>query len=422
MIKRRDIKGRILRDGENQRKDGRYEYKYTDKRGERHSIYSWRLVENDPLPAGKKKCEALRTLEATIRRDAEDDIDTYSASQLTFEQCFNDFIDTKRYLKPTSIDQYKQYYTSQIKDTLGKSKICDIKYSTIKKFYIHLLLDKGLKITTVSNVHRLIFSVFKLAVRDGYLRMNPADGVFAEVKKPGYGASVSKKRGLQVDDQEIFLKFVSESNTFKHWRNLFIVFLGTGLRIGELTALRWCDCDFVNNEIHIDHALVYYKQDDGKCDFRIQSPKSEAGNRTIPMMQAVKDALLAERAEQSVSGSNHDVIDGYSGFIFRNRNGSVISIPSVNLALKRIVDRYNKEETESAKQENREPHLLPHCTAHTFRHTFCTRLCQHDVNIKVIQGTMGHASIQMTLDVYTDVSKENTKANFAELEKKYKIV
>jgi len=70
--KRRDNKGRVLRSGESQRPDGKYEFKYADTKGERRSVYSWRLVNTDSLPPGKYACEPLRDIEKRIRKDIEE--------------------------------------------------------------------------------------------------------------------------------------------------------------------------------------------------------------------------------------------------------------------------------------------------------------------------------------------------------------
>ena len=74
--KRRDNKGRILRTGESQRKDGRYAYKYIDAFGKQQFVYSWKLVATDKTPAGKRELPALRDKIKEISRDLEDGIDT----------------------------------------------------------------------------------------------------------------------------------------------------------------------------------------------------------------------------------------------------------------------------------------------------------------------------------------------------------
>lgn len=78
----------------------------------------------------------------------------------------------------------------------------------------------------------------------------------------------------------------------------------------------------------------------------------------------------------------------------------------MNKAIKRITESYNALEEEQAKAEDRETVMLPDFSCHHLRHTFCTRLCETDTNIKVIQSIMGHADIQTTMDIYAEVSQE----------------
>ena len=139
------------------------------------------------------------------------------------------------------------------------------------------------------------------------------------------------------------------------------------------------------------------------------------------MFDAVKAALLEEREKQESMGFNQTVIDGYSGFIFVNRYGDVMNPSSINRAIDHIVRNYNKEEIERAKNENRSPELLPHFSVHNLRHTFCTRFCENETNMKVIQEIMGHADISTTMDVYNEATKEKKVESFANLEGKIKI-
>ncbi len=92
--RKRDNKGRLLRQGERQREDGRYEYRYKDIKGNTRSIYSWKLVETDKAPLGKKCGESLRELEKQVRRDLEDNINTYAAYLTWLNNIFDGYIET----------------------------------------------------------------------------------------------------------------------------------------------------------------------------------------------------------------------------------------------------------------------------------------------------------------------------------------
>lgn len=110
-----------------------------------------------------------------------------------------------------------------------------------------------------------------------------------------------------------------------------------------------------------------------------------------------------------------------SGFVFSTGEGNVYTPESVNRAIKRIYEDYNKKEEETAKKENREPLLLPHFSCHHLRHTFCTRLCENESNLKVIQSVMGHSDIQTTMDIYAECTAEKKQEVFATLNGKIMI-
>lgn len=418
--KRRDSKGRVLLSCERQRSDGMYEFRYLDKNGKKHSVYSWKLVATDKVPFGKRCKEPLRDMEKRIMKDLDDDIDTIEAYRTTLNHFFDDYIETKYELKQSTRTNYKYMYKKFVRDELGTRKISSIKYSDIKKFYIDLIKNKGFKPSSMEIIHTILHPVFTTAVRDGRIRINPTDGVMAEIKR-SHDWEKPKRHALTIPQQEAFVTFCSNSKQYSHWMSLFTVLLGTGCRVGEVIGLRWEDCDFENNIISINHNLIYRLQDSGACEHHITTPKTRAGIREIPMFQDVKNALMKEYETQKVTGFNQTEIDGYSGFIFSNRFGYVLSPHNINRAIDRIVRDYNKQETEAAEKEQREPVLIPRFSVHQLRHTFCTRFCENETNIKVIQEIMGHADISTTMDIYNEATMDKKKESFANLEGKVKI-
>lgn len=414
--KRRDNKGRILRQGELQRNDGKYEYRYEDLNGERRSVYSWKLVETDKIPNGKRKCVALRDMEKAIQRDLDDGINTFAANRTTLNRLFDEYIESKYELKPSTRTNYKYMYNKYVREDIGTRNISSIKFSHIKKFYIHLMRDIGFKPNSLENIHTVLHPVFTIAVRDGLIRTNPTDGVMADIKK-SHDWEKPKRHALTVPQQEAFVGFIKSNYKYRHWLPVFTFMLGTGCRVGEVAGLRWQDCDFQKNIITIDHNLTYRPSEDGSgCTFRISTPKTKAGERIIPMFAAVRDALISERIRQMESGVNQSVVDGYSGFVFSNRFNEILNPHSINRAIERIVRDYNLAESEQAEKESRKPELLPHFSAHNLRHTFCTRLCETETNLKVIQEIMGHADITTTMDIYNEATQELKLQTFEKLE------
>lgn len=418
--KRRDNKGRLLRNGELQRSDGRYEYRYFDVQGVKRSVYSWKLVSTDKLPGGKRCQESLRDMEKRITKDIADDIRAFESDRTTLNFFFDDYIKTKYELKQSTRTNYKYMYNKYVRNEIGSQNISSIKYSDIKKFYIHLMRDIGFKPNSIENIHTILHPVFAIAVRDGLIRTNPTDGVMAEIKR-SHDWEKPKRHALTIEQQEAFIRYCSETPKYRHWLTLFTVLLGTGCRVGEVVGLRWQDCDFIQKIIHINHSLIYRLQDDGHVEFHVTTPKTKAGARVIPMLDDVKRALTDEHDRQMVCGFNETTVDGYHGFIFMNRYGTVLSPHNINRAIKRIYTEYNTKESERAQVEQREPILIPHFSVHNLRHTFCTRFCENETNIKIIQEIMGHADITTTMDVYNEATQAKKIESFANLEGKIKI-
>lgn len=418
--KRRDSKGRVLWAGESQRPDGKYEFKYADNNGERHSVYSWKLVATDRVPEGKQVTESLRDMEKRIKKDLEDNLLVYETRKMTLNSFWDEYIAMKHELKDSTRSNYIYMYDKYIRPEIEQKNITVIKYSDVKKFYMTLIYEKGFKPNSMEIVNTILHPVFTSAVRDGYIRLNPSDGVMAEIKK-SHAWEKPKRHALTERQQELFVNFTAQSHQYSHWLPLITTMLGTGCRIGEILGLRWEDCDFEQNIISVNHTLIYRKFTDEPCHYAVTTPKTKAGERIIPMLADVKDALKTEYKQQIEDGFNESVIDGYSGFIFKSRYNTVLSPHGVNRVLDRIIKAYNTQEEQTAKRERRKPELLPHFSCHNLRHTFCTRFCENETNLKVIQEIMGHADITTTMDIYNEATKEKKMESFAGLEGKIKI-
>lgn len=421
MAERRDTKNRNLWKGEYQKSDGRYMYRYTDAKGNVRYIYSWCLTSTDRPPKGKHFDKCLRELEKEIAKDLQDEIDSYKAKKFTLNAFYEDYIEHKIELKPSTRGNYKYMYRKYVWDSIGKLPLSSIKYSDIKKFYNHLIHEAGFKPNSMETIHTILHPVFATAVRDGYIRINPTDGVMAEIKRR-HDWEKPKRHALTISEQEAFVNFIAENEQYHRWQPIITVLLGTGCRVGEIVGLTWDDCDFQNKIININHSLIYRPDEiTRKAKFTISTPKTQAGVREIPMFSAVAEALEQERIRQTNDGFNEFVIDGYSGFIFNNRFNYALSPHNINRAISRIVRDYNIAESESAEKQNREPLLLPHFSVHNLRHTFCTRMCENETNLKVIQEIMGHSDITTTMDVYNEATREQKQKSFSQLEGKMKI-
>jgi len=404
MERRKDNKGRVLKEGEHQRANGTYEYKWRDKRGKRHSIYAKTLTE-------------LREKEIDVLRDALDGVRAHK-KHLTINDLYNLWVQVKRGLKHNTFCNYRYMYTQFVEPDFGHTKLADLKRTDVRAFYNMLADERNLKANTIDNIHTVLHQVLELGVEDDYLRYNPSDNALRELKKAHNHASI-KCKALTLPEQELFETFLCREGPYHRWYPIFTVMLWTGLRVGETVGLRWCDIDFKEEVISINHTLIYYsKGKEGGCSFAINTPKTEAGKRTIPMLPKVKEALLLEKQFQEELGIRCNVtVDGYTDFIFVNRFGGVQHQGTLNKALRRIIRDCNYEVLDSGKKD---AITLPRFSNHILRHTFTTRMCEAGVNIKAMQDILGHADAETTMDIYADATKELKKAELIDFEDYFK--
>ena len=404
MASRKDNKGRALQKGEAHRKDGRYHYAYTNVAGRRCYLYADSLQE-------------LRKKESELQIASWQGATQYNSSA-TLNFMYDRAIALKIGIKESTLTSYLQSYNNHVRDGLGNRLVKNISHSDVMAFYSYLMRNKKLGIKTIQHVHSQVYSAFKLAVQDGIIYKNPAEEAFEKLNRVA-SKNERKMRALTIEEQKAFLDFIDGHPTWNRYHSIFTVMLGTGLRVGELCGLRWQDVDIEKRLIDINHNLVLIKAikkgpHTVKEHLAISLPKSKAGIRQVPMMFPVIEALMDEYEWAKLKNFKSETVDGYTDFIFTKRNGTVYTSVRLDLALKEIVNAYNKQEAAIAEKEKREPLYLPHISNHMLRHTFCTRLCERDVNPKVIQTVMGHASIRITMDIYAEVSQAK---QFQEIDK-----
>lgn len=401
--KRKDKNRIVLKTGEGQRQNGTYFFRWKDKIGKRHYVYA-------------KTLEELREKEKKIDKDKIDGIKA-EARYTTVNELFDLWKVLKRGLKNNTFENYKYMYETFVRPNFGKQRISNLKKSDVKRFYNYLADERGLQASTIDSVHTVLHQVLDMAVDDDYIRNNPSNNVLKELKQ-SHVFKTDKRRALTKSEQDLFLDFLRKSHIYSHWYPIFAIMLGTGMRVGEVTGLRWCDIDLDKEIIDVNHTLVYYCHRDEKakhgCYFNVNSPKTTAGNRQIPMINTVKEAFMMEKQYQEQLGIKCTaVIDGYSDFIFVNRYGHTQHQATLNKAIRRIIRECN--DAELLKNENAQI-LLPHFSCHSLRHTFTTRMCEAGINIKVIQDTLGHKDISTTMNIYADVTKDLKTEEFKELD------
>ena len=369
--KRKDSRGRVLREGESQRGNGGYQYRYTDSSKKRRYLYASTLDE-------------LRAKEEKLTRDILDGID-YAQGQTTLQELEERYLEQKTMLKKNTLSSYKHIMGLIDRYGLAKRQINTIKKSDIVSLMVRMHND-GLKYSTIYSTKAFVFSVLEIAVDDDVIRKNPA-----KVKIQNYIKNDCERvKALTPEQAASFLEFVKYSKYYKKYYDIYIILLETGLRISELCGLTLNDVDFENRCIHITHQLL--KADDGTL--YIETPKSSAGTRDVPMSETARAAfarVIAKNANSKRDRMQH-IIDGRTGFLFLNKDGRPRCGDGIASITKRAADEYNSLYGENLR-----------ITPHVFRHTFCTNLSNARVSIKSIMYVMGHSSPEMVA-IYDDVS------------------
>lgn len=392
--KRRDSKKRILRLGESQRKDGRYVYKYVDNLGKVRFAYAWKLVPTDKVPAGKRDGISLREKELEIQKDLYDGIDPIG-KKMTVCELYEKQTRQRGNVRYNTIQGRERLKNLLMADKLGSCLIENVKQSDVKDWILRMK-QKGISYKTISNDKRSLKAAFYAAIQDDCLRKNPFDFQLNTVIQD----DTEPKKPLTLEQEDALLSFVKKDSVYHKYYNEFVILLGTGLRISELCGLTENDLDFDSRTISVDHQLLRSK----KTGYYIEKPKTRSGIRQIPMTENVRTALkCVVESHEKIAGIS---IDGYSRFIFLNRDGYPKTASSYANMFRRLVKKYNRLHRTA----------LPNSmTPHTLRHTFCTNLANAGMNPKALQYIMGHSNISMTLDYYAHATYASAEAEMKRL-------
>lgn len=395
-VKRKDNKGRNLREGEQQRADGRYMYTHTDPvTGKRKFLYSWKLEIHDKVPAGKKNDKSLREKIKEIQKDTADGI-MADGGGLTVSDLVEKYIETKQGVRPTTMNGYKTVINFLKKDPFGKKRIDKIKVLEAKKWIIDLQKN-GKSYSSIHTIRGVVRPAFALAVESDYIRKNPFD---FELKDVLINDSI-RRQAVEPKVERAFLQFVKNDEHFSQYYDGMFILFKTGLRISELCGLTVNDIDMKERTININHQL----QTTGNKGKYIEKTKTDAGTRMLPMTEEVYQAfqrVLANRKTPKVE----QMIDGYSGFLFLDSRGKAMVAYQWEKRFQHAIEKHNK----IYKAE------LPKITPHICRHTYCTNMAKRMISPKTLQYLMGHSSIEVTMNVYTHLGLLDAKKEVERIE------
>lgn len=376
--KRKDSKGRVLKPGESQRKDGLYQYRYTDNLGKRRTVYNSDL-------------NKLREEEERITRTLLNGYD-YAGGEASVLELVERYCDIKRQnvKKNTSII-YDKWIKKLREDPFGHRRIRDVKMSEAKNWLLKLN-SNGLAFNSLKQIRGILKPAFEMGVQDDILHKNPFNFKLDFI--PG---SQIAREALSPDVIKKFLGFVAEDKFASKYLDIYIILLGTGMRIGELCGLTYRDVDMKLRRINVNHQLNRKP----KGGLYVNTPKTKSSNRILPMSDEVYAAfsrVIARRPKLKVE----PLVDGYSGFLFVSERGSITINTYVSKAIWSAIKRYNEHHDDK----------LPMFSPHNLRHTFCTNMIDAGVKEKVVQYLMGHSSVTITLDVYTHSSYRKVEIAF----------
>ncbi len=386
---RRDNKGRKLFNGESQRKDGKYEYKYQDAWGKRKTVYSWKLTPADRVPAGKRDDISLREKIKQIQKDLNSNI-TPDGGNFTVLELVQKYISQKTGVRHNTRSNYNFVVNVIKKEAFGQKRIDKIKVSDAKEWLIKMQQIDGRGYSSIHTIRGVVRPAFQMAVDDDLLVKNPFE---FQLNTVVVNDSVTREAITRQQERD-FLAFVKNDSHFcKYYDGIYILFK-TGLRISEFVGLTKKNLDFENNRIIVDHQLQRTRD----MKYVIEDTKTESGERMVPMTQEVKECfqrILANRKNPKIE----PMVDGYSGFLFLDKNGRPMVALHWEKYFQHIREKYNKIYRVQ----------MPVVTPHVCRHTFCSNMAKSGMNPKTLQYIMGHSDISVTLNTYTHLNYEDAE-------------
>lgn len=311
--------------------------------------------------------------------------DTITLSQWFHTWLFNY---RKNDLKPSSFERYEGIYRNYLENSnLGKTKLKDLRTSHLQVYYNELSTN-GKPASTIKNINKYLKACLNQALKENYIMKNYC----TLVTLPKVESSKNTIKAFTMEQQQTFMH-----ESLKHDKGIIYIFaLGTGLRLGELLALRWSDINLKDKTVSVNKNIkeTYAFDDKEEKHYTVveQLPKTDTSIRTVPLNDNLIELLQEHRKNQlNERDQNIDIyFDDY--LVFASSTGNYLSGGNVRKKFKDILNICN----------------LPDFRIHDLRHTFATRLFEKGIAPKTVQTLLGHTDIQTTLNIYTHVM-DNTK-------------
>ncbi|BAS45626.1 integrase, superantigen-encoding pathogenicity islands SaPI [Staphylococcus schleiferi] len=244
--------------------------------------------------------------------------------------------------------------------------------------------------------------IFKYAYDMKLIRVLPIEGI----KRPKKKRTVEEleeteihKKFLEKDELIEFLKVAKYDHSPQNSFEVFSTLAYTGLRAGELLALKWSDIDFENNTISI--TKTYYNPNNNKKKYQILTPKTDSSIGKISVDPKIITLLSEYKVNVQDKWKNELYVD--NDFVFTDNNGYPLVIKKLQLWIKAILKKTN---------------INKNISTHSFRHTHCALLIEAGVHIKEIQERLRHKDINTTMNIYAKITnsyKKDASQKFSQL-------
>ena len=371
----KDLRGKELGIGISQRKDGLYQARYSDRWGKRKTIYNKNFRE-----LRKQLAEAIAGNEnlLSIKKD------------ITLDKWFDRWMEVykEKSIRPNTKRQYTHIYNKNISPYIGERRINSLVKSDIQML-IDRASDNNYAYERQNKIKVILKDMLQRAVEDNLIVNNPVSGIKLRADKK------IKAKSLTLDEQNTFFDYCR--NTF--YDNLFNVAVNTGLRPGELFALQLEDIDLENGFIDVNKTLVYQKYlTDEKKEFHVEPPKTKQSYRKVPINSICREYLKRQFELKKIVSQKRP--KQQNEYLFVTKFNTPLNSVLYSGAIKAVIKQINliRPFEEQFKV----------FSGHTFRHTFATRCFENGVDAKVVQKYLGHASLKMTMDLYTHVTDDKS--------------
>lgn len=378
----KDLKGKELGLGITQRKDGVYQARYSDRWGKRKTIY------------GKNLRELRKQLAEAVARNENF---TSIKEEITLDMWFNRWMEVykERSIRPNTKREYTHIYNKNISPYLGKRYINSLVKSDIQRI-VDIASDNNYMYERQNKIKVILRDMLQRAVEDNLVVNNPVSGIKLRADKE------IKAKALTLDEQNMFFDYCQ--NTF--YDNLFNVAVNTGLRPGELFALQLSDIDMENGYIDVNKTLVYQKYLTDECKtFHVEPPKTKQSYRKVPINSVCR--IYLERQFELKKVVSEKRPKQQNDYLFVTKFNTPLNSVIYSDAIKAVIRQINL-----TRPFNNQFEIF---SGHTFRHTFATRCFENGVDAKVVQSFLGHASLKMTMDLYTHVTDEKSSVDIEKI-------